>query len=190
MTRAEGIAGDVRPGMRMVVFEVGDTRTPRVIVPEAHTISSYGTLFAEEAAGVWRTLYVFTGGRRDVAEEATAEAFARAMANTRRIREPLAWIYRTAFRLAKEELQRERRHPPPEPDVGVELPALAGELISALRRLSPNQRAAIVMRYEVDLTVDEIASRMGLRPSTVRVHLFRGRTRLRELLGTEEIADD
>jgi hypothetical protein len=35
-------------------------------------------LFRSEGDGVYRTLYAFTGGRSDVAEEATAEAFARA----------------------------------------------------------------------------------------------------------------
>ena len=56
----------------------------------------------------------------------------------------------------------------------------------ALRQLSPNQRAAIVLRYEADLPVDDVARRMGIAAPTVRVHLHRGRTRLRELLGSEE----
>jgi len=161
-----------------------------MIVKQDRQVASYERLFVEEAARVWRTVYVFSGGRDDIAEEATAEAFARAIANARGIRDPLAWIYRTAFRLAREELRRERRRLPEDRDVPVGLPALTGEVISALRRLSPNQRTAIVMRYEADLTVDEIARRMGMQPATVRVHLFRGRARLRELLGTEEIVDD
>ncbi len=160
------------------------------IVRRDRGVTSYEQLFVQEAARVWRTVYVFSGGREDVAEEATAEAFARAIANAGKIRDPLAWIYRTAFRLARDELRRERLRLPEDRDVAVGLPALTGEVISALRRLSPNQRTAIVMRYEADLTVDEIARRMGIRPATVRVHLFRGRARLRELLGTEEMGDE
>ena len=59
--------------------------------------------------------------------------------------------------------------------------------MDGLRRLSPNQRAAIVLRHVMDLDVAEVARRMGIATPTVRVHLPRGRVRLRELLGTEEV---
>lgn len=144
----------------------------------------FDRLFREEGQGVFRTMYAFSGGRRDVAEEATAEAFARAIAYAGGIREPLGWIYRTAFRVARAELKRERRSVP-EREHEVLPPDVAG-VVEALRRLSPNQRAAIVLRYEADLPVDEVARRMGTAQATVRVHLFRGRKRLRELLGAEE----
>jgi RNA polymerase sigma-70 factor (ECF subfamily) len=68
------------------------------------------------------------------------------------------------------------------------LPELGG-LIDALRHLSPNQRAAIVLRHVLDLDVSEVARRMGTAAPTVRVHIHRGRKRLRELLGTEEVDD-
>jgi len=55
--------------------------------------------------GVYRTLYAFTGGRADVAEDATAEAFARALAQRDDLRDPLAWIYRAAFRVGIDELR-------------------------------------------------------------------------------------
>jgi RNA polymerase sigma-70 factor, ECF subfamily len=142
-------------------------------------------LFRSEGDGVYRTLYAFTGGRADVAEEATAEAFARAVARRDALRDPLAWIYRVAFRVAIDEIRSERRRgsiidvssPPPE---------LAG-LVDALRKLSPNQRAAISLRYVMDLDVSEVARRMGISSPTVRVHIHRGRARLRELLGSEEV---
>ena len=146
-------------------------------------------VFREHATGVYRTLYAFTAGRAAIAEEATAEAFARAIAHTATIRDPVAWIYRTAFRVAAAELRRERREPP-------EAEGRAGEgarglerLVDALRGLSPNQRAAVVLRYEADLPVAEVARRMGINAATVRVHLHRGRGRLRELLGVEETDD-
>lgn len=148
----------------------------------------FDALFRDHAAGVFRTMYAFTAGRRAVAEEATAEAFARALAHAGRIRDPLPWIYRTAFRIAADELRRERRMPP-DPASAEPVPAGLGDLIDALRRLSANQRAAVVLRYEADLPVAEIARRMGMNAATVRVHLHRGRNRLRELLGTEETDD-
>ena len=48
---------------------------------------------------------------------------------------------------------------------------------------------AIVLRHVVDLEVSEIARRMGTAAPTVRVHLHRGRKRLRDLLGAEEVDD-
>jgi RNA polymerase sigma-70 factor (ECF subfamily) len=142
-------------------------------------------LFRTEGDGVYRTLYAFTGGRVDVAEEATAEAFARAVASQQQLRDPLAWIYRVAFRVAIDELRRDRRRGALT-DAPAAPPDLAG-LMDALRKLSPKQRAAIVLRHVLDLDVDEVAKRMGVAAPTVRVHLHRGRARLRELLGSEEV---
>jgi RNA polymerase sigma factor (sigma-70 family) len=142
-------------------------------------------VFRDEARGVFRTLVVYTAARRDIAEEAVAEALARALAHRAAIREPLPWIYRTAFRLANDELRRERRHDPVEHG-DVDPPEFAN-VAAALRKLTPNQRAAVVLRHVLDLDVDEIARRMGTAEATVRVHLHRGRKRLRELLGAEEV---
>lgn len=152
---------------------------------EAH---DFDALFREAGSGVFRTLYAYTGGRRDIAEEATAEAFARALARSGTIRDPLAWIYRTAFRLANEELRAERQRGPAPAEEGSPPPEFSG-LIEALRRLSPNQRAAIVLRHVLDLDVTEVAHRMGTATPTVRVHIHRGRKKLRELLGSEEDDD-
>jgi RNA polymerase sigma-70 factor (ECF subfamily) len=142
-------------------------------------------LFRSEGDGVFRTLFAFTGGRADIAEEATAEAFARAVAQGDRLRDPLAWIYRVAFRVAIDEVRRERRltSAPGEGQVGP--PELSG-LVDALRALSPNQRAAIVLRHIGDLDPDEVARRMGCSRATVRVHLHRARSRLRDLLREED----
>jgi RNA polymerase sigma-70 factor, ECF subfamily len=152
---------------------------------EAH---DFDALFREAGSGVFRTLFAYTGGRRDIAEEAMAEAFARALARSGTIRDPVAWIYRTAFRLANEELRDARRRGPAPSDAEAPPPELSG-LIDALRRLSPNQRAAIVLRHVLDLDVSEVARRMGTAAPTVRVHIHRGRKRLRELLGAEEVDD-
>jgi RNA polymerase sigma-70 factor (ECF subfamily) len=157
---------------------------PNVTRAEVGGEHDFELLFRRDGPGVWRTIYAFTGGRPDVAEEAVAEAFARAIAHAGGIRDPVPWIYRTAFRLAGEELRRERRHVPAE-ESSVDPPEM-GTLMRALRRLSPSQRAAIVLRFEEGYTVEEVARRMGMAAPTVRVHIHRGRKRLRELLGAED----
>lgn len=149
----------------------------------------FARLFRDEHVAVFRVLYAFTAGRRDLAEEATAEAFARAIAHGDRIREPLPWIYRTAFRVARRELQRERRSALADEGVLDEPASGLASVIDALSVLSPNQRAAVVLRYEADLPVADIAKRMGISAATVRVHLHRGRNHLRELLGDTEVDD-
>jgi RNA polymerase sigma-70 factor, ECF subfamily len=146
----------------------------------------FDALFRGESPGVYRTLYAYTGGRADVAEEAVAEAFARALAHASTIRDPLPWIYRTAFRLANEELRRgSRQGDSAAIDAEIPPPELQG-VIEAIRHLSANQRAAIVLRHVLDLDMGEVASRMGIATPTVRVHLHRGRKQLRRLLGDEE----
>ena len=69
----------------------------------------------------------------------------------------------------------------------IQAPPELNGLMEALRELAPNQRAAIVLRYVVDLDIAEIAQRMGIAQPTVRVHLHRARNRLKKLLGAEEV---
>jgi RNA polymerase sigma-70 factor (ECF subfamily) len=65
----------------------------------------------------------------------------------------------------------------------------SSELFDALRTLPLRERAAMVLFYALDLPVSEVASRMGVAAPTVRVHLMRGRRRLRDLLGDDEVID-
>jgi len=148
------------------------------------TDHDYERVFREAGPALFRALYAFTGGQRQVAEDAMAEAFALAMEH-QGIRDPAAWIYRTALRLARREIERQRRGSGTLGDIAQEPPEFH-DLLRALRVLSPNQRAAVVLRYEADLSVAEVARMMGLTAPTVRVHLHRARRRLRELLGAEE----
>lgn len=52
----------------------------------------------------------------------------------------------------------------------------------AVGRLPGKQRAAIALHYLEDRSVAEIAEILGCSPSTAKVHLHRGRTRLASLL--------
>ena len=66
-------------------------------------------VYREAGPQLWRTLYGACGGRTDLAEEAIAEAFARAIERGDRVRDPIAYVYRVAFRVATQELKREGR---------------------------------------------------------------------------------
>jgi RNA polymerase sigma-70 factor (sigma-E family) len=66
-------------------------------------------------------------------------------------------------------------------DLLVELEARA-ELLDALARLTPRQRAVLVLRYFNDLTEAETAEALGCSPGTVKSNASRGLARLREAL--------
>jgi RNA polymerase sigma-70 factor, ECF subfamily len=142
-------------------------------------------LFRRESPRLWRALMAFTAGRADVADEAVSEAFARAVANKDTVEQPVAWLYRVAFRIAAKELRGERERGIREGSSAEEaVPERDdfGELFSALAQLPANQRAAVFLHYRCDLPVREVADRLGISTSTARVHLWRGRQRLRRLL--------
>src|SRR5689334_9246108 len=98
---------------------------------------------------VWRAVLAMSAGSREVADEATCEAFARLYAYRDGVRDPLAWVFRTAFRLAGREMKRQRRYTDeaaPEA-IGAEVSTLPYAVTAGLRRLSPEQRSAVFLHY-------------------------------------------
>jgi RNA polymerase sigma-70 factor (ECF subfamily) len=167
----------------------GHTRGVKPQRPNQVVAPDLGAVFDANAAALYRTILAFTGGRSDVAEEAVAEAFARATANLDRIRDPVAWLYRVAFNVATDELRRDRHHSRDLVAETIQAPPETTGLFDAIRHLPPRERAAMVLFYVNDLSVAEVASRMGVASPTVRVHLMKGRRRLRTLLGDDEVSD-
>jgi RNA polymerase sigma-70 factor (ECF subfamily) len=148
-------------------------------------------LYREKASALWRAIYGYAGGRREVADDVVAEAFALSIEHWPSIRNPTAWVYRTAFRLATRELQRLSSLAPLAAirDEPVAAPDLT-DLMAGLSMLSLRQRMAMVLYYVADLSVADVAAAMGVTTATVRVHLFTGRRRLRALLEKAEEAQD
>jgi RNA polymerase sigma factor (sigma-70 family) len=139
--------------------------------------------YREQAARLYHALLGYTGDP-EIARDALAEAFARAMASQGRIDTLVPWIWKVAFRVATEELRRRKTlSPPAEAEVQ---PPQPPELFEALARLSPRQRAAVVLHYYAGYSLEEIAEILGTRKGTIGVHLHRGRARLRQLLEVED----
>jgi RNA polymerase sigma factor (sigma-70 family) len=145
-------------------------------------------IYREHGRTLWRSLFAYTGGRREIADDALAEAFVRALVAPGRIRDPLAWLFRVAFRIAAAEMKREGNRIEIEEVVANPAGNALPEILAALRHLSPAQRAAVYLHYQADRPVAEVARLLGLSTAAVKVHLFRGRQRLRRLL--EEDVDD
>lgn len=145
-------------------------------------------VFEQSGRDMYRVLFAFTGGRRQVAEDAVAESFARAIPRWDSIRDPRAWLFRTAFRCASKEMKG--RQPPVEDDSSFLQREDLTDVIRALRTISPRQRAAIVLHFEMDLPVAEVADRLGISPTTASVHIYRGRQRLAAMLGESKEEND
>jgi RNA polymerase sigma-70 factor (ECF subfamily) len=146
-------------------------------------------VYEEHGPGLWRALYLSTADR-EVASDAVAEAFAQALRRGSELHAPERWVWRTAFRIAAGEMKRQRERRNTDPvltiDGGVEVPDGTMELLVALPRLSPKQRAAVVLHHHSGYSLKEVAEIIGSTPAAVGVHLHRGRKRLRELLGDDD----
>jgi RNA polymerase sigma-70 factor, ECF subfamily len=68
----------------------------------------------------------------------------------------------------------------PEPSAPEGAPVYSDEVVAALRQLSPEHRAVVVMRYLLDYTPGEIASALGLPRGTVNSRLRRALDQLGE----------
>lgn len=71
----------------------------------------------------------------------------------------------------------------------VQFNQLKEEIFSALSQLPPRQRAAIVQRYYLEMSEQEMAEALDAPPGTVKWLLNAARTRLRTLLQPERSAD-
>ena len=151
-------------------------------------------------APLWRAVLAYSGSA-DVADEAVAEAFAQLLRRGDGVDDPAAWAWRSAFRIAAGELQRRRLSATTvsgDPadldlagrrarDVGVAMPELAIDLVAALRHLTDQQRACVVLCDIAGHDAPSAARLLGTTAATVRVQLMRARRRLRDLL---EESDD
>lgn len=153
---------------------------------------------------MWRMLG--SAGRRELAEDLTQEAFLRAFRSLPRFdpRGPAplsAWLLRIAARTAIDELRRRRpvitalehleaepRREPggvPRPDEVAQWASTARAIRQAVDRLSPEVRAAFLLRAYHEMSYPEIADALEIDLGTVKSRLFRARQalvqRLREV---------
>jgi RNA polymerase sigma-70 factor (ECF subfamily) len=143
------------------------------------------TVYREHGDRLWWAVLAFSGDR-EIASDATSEAFAQALRRGGALRDPMAWIWRAAFRIAAGELKRRGAVAAPLAEPSYELPEPAAHVTEALKHLPAQQRASVVLHYYADRPIREIAEVLGTSASTVAVHLHRGRNRLRGLLGDDD----
>jgi RNA polymerase sigma-70 factor, ECF subfamily len=142
-------------------------------------------------------------GDRALAEDLAQETFVKAFRNlaafdaTKRLS---AWILRIAHNVGVDALRRRRIRTisidaRPNPDTTqstdpaapalpdpVERQALGRALQEAMATLRPDQREAVVLRYEEGLSFEEIGQILGILEVTARSHVHRARKELARVL--------
>jgi RNA polymerase sigma-70 factor, ECF subfamily len=140
-----------------------------------------------------------TLGNTEDAQDVTQETFVRAyqaLPHYRSRGQFRTWLYTIAANLCKNRLKSRRpvlsweamegTGGPVDPAPNPEARALARERALAVRRaiaqMSDRDRLIVILHYQDDASIEEIARITGSRPGAVKVALHRARVRLRERL--------
>jgi RNA polymerase sigma-70 factor (sigma-E family) len=155
---------------------------------EEHRTDRLDELYARHAHGTARLAFLLTGDRA-LAEDLTQEAFVRLAGRFGHLRDPDAagaYLRRTVVNLANSHFRHAavERQTAGRPaariaaDEGVDV-ATREAVRTALRRLPPRQRAAVVLRYYEDLSERATADLLRCRPGTVKSLLSHAMAKLR-----------
>lgn len=169
-------------------------------------------LLAEQAAGgdsaAWRRIYdqtcqplfnflCYQTGDRDTARDLMQETYVTALERLHgyqgqgtllswlravALRKCLDWRRRAAARMRKLTAFTREQSSLAETAAQEALPGLGDEFQAALDRLSPRQRAALLLRELEDLSFAEIAENLGCGEPTARVHHHRACRNLKQWL--------
>lgn len=133
-------------------------------------------------------------GRRADAEDVFQETFFRAWNHLRSFRSGgnfTYWIKRIATNLCIDQLKTRKRQHAYENDQVEEVGSWEGEqqygdeqeqVNQLLAQLPVNHRAAVVLFYLEDQSVEEVALTLKQKPATVKVWLFRARQKMKAVL--------
>jgi len=170
---------------------------------------AYGVLVAKNSHSVFRVAFRITGNEAD-AEEVVQEAFLRGYRKLERFESRSSfstWIYRIAVRCALdkvndrriEESKRVVTDSDPEFDtvqVADEAPDAERLLLnsemsavreSAMRTLTPMERAAFTLRHMEDCSIREIGSALGIDPNAAKQAIYRAVHKLRQRLASLKV---
>ena len=149
----------------------------------------FTAFYERERAACLRAVYAVVGDWV-LAEDATAEAFARAYASWRKVCRhpaPRAWVVRTALNTHVSWWRRRRREVAWDASHDAEGRSpesveVDRNVMRALERLPGRQREVVVLRIFLDLDTKTTARVLGVTPGTVMTHLSRGLAALRDAL--------
>lgn len=139
---------------------------------------------------VLRIGYTWTGSAQD-AQDISQTALLKLLTSPRRFPEPeqeRAWVIRVTINCCKDWKKSawNRRRVPLESvqEPAVHLPEPEDTpVLRAVQALPENYRRAVYLRYYEEYSVEEIAALMGCRAAQVSTYLYRGKAKLRAILG-------
>jgi RNA polymerase sigma factor (sigma-70 family) len=155
--------------------------------------TSFEAFFIRQRDPLFGALCLITHDREE-AEELTQEAFVAVLERWERIaamENPTGYLYRTAMNMFRKRYRRgllaARRTlhvaAPADPLADVEE---RDTTVRALAKLTPRQRAAVVLTDLLGYPSEEAARMLGIRPSTLRMHASVGRAALRDRMGADD----
>ena len=155
----------------------------------------FDAFFLHEFPRVARTVHHIVGDRAR-AEELTQDAFIEVLRHWRTVADydrPDLWLRRVAIRKAQRERHRGWRRTELErlaaPETVADAPPTpAPEVLAAVRRLAPGQRAVVVLFYFEDRPMSEIAQVLEIKESTGWSQLHTARKHLAAALD-QEVSD-
>ena len=156
------------------------------------TRARFDVFFEEERERLFKALYFVTGNRED-AEELTQDAFLRLWErwdDIDRIDDPTGYLFRVAlngFRMRRRRAATAIRKlvPVTESSDGFLEAEMRADVRQLLLRITPRQRAALLLVDLLGYSSEQAARILHVRPSTVRALATRGRQALR----TEGVRD-
>jgi len=173
--------------------------------PSEEARSLFDQLYKQYYQQVYNIALRYTKNHQD-ALDVSQETFIRVFLNIEKVdmsSNVAAWISTIAKNQALNFLRRNRRNLVPLNEalasemIGEHLPrnrlspeehhfihSLAQMIRRAMEKLSKKQKEIVELYYLEEMGVKEIAERMGISASTVRVHLHRATIGLRQMLGT------
>jgi RNA polymerase sigma-70 factor (sigma-E family) len=155
---------------------------------------SFAALYEHHAPAALRLAYLLTG-ERELAEDLVQDAFVKVLGRFDDLRHRdafEAYLRRTLINLSHSTFRRrrverayaarERQHVRTTPVTPVPDLEAQNEMWHRLQRIAPRQRAALVLRYYVDLSEQETAETLGCSLRSVKSLVSRGLGGLRDQL--------
>ncbi|HEX4903894.1 MAG TPA: SigE family RNA polymerase sigma factor [Acidimicrobiales bacterium] len=146
------------------------------------TEARFETLYREQRSSLVRLAHLMTGSPA-VAEELAQEALLATQQRWEHLDNPGGYARRALVNLCRSHQRRrilERRHATV--PLAHALPPEIDETWQAIRRLTPDQRAVIVLRFYDDQTFEQIADLLDKPVGTVKSLQHRALARLKEVL--------
>ena len=147
---------------------------------------SFEAFFEEHRSKLFGAMCLVTGNRQE-AEEITQDAFLRLWERWDRVsglEDPPGFLFRTAMNVFRNRVRRATVAARKALGLVEQADELAvvddrDEVIRAMRHLTPNQRAALVLTGYLGYSSEEAARTLGVRASTVRALATKGRATAR-----------